>query len=563
MPSEDLPERRPRPHRHRLAARVLAGGLIAWTLAAPSLSASGPQPAGAAASGQIRLVSVGFAGRIKPGAWAPVWAEVAAPPGGIDGSVIVESMPSSGGAVVGFAAPVRAGPGARVQVFILAVFYDARAPGMVHLEDGGRRVASLAIPGLRPVEGVIAALSTDPLALDLSAVQAEGLELVYLAPELLPPVWHAYEAVRLLLVRDLDERRIDDPRRSALLHWVWAGGQVAAAPSGDATAHLRGPTIGPLLSLSEAGRTGRGRVGLIPGDPANAASDREGDRWLQSAMAFRPAPPVQDLGDAVGPDLTMSAATQLWVAALLGAYLVAVRRLSRVVGRLLPVSIAVLALFVAATSFGAHWASGAARRDAEGAVAAAVTEAIPGTDHGLLTFAARTVSREREEYRLTTVSSLPLRPWPPAPVLVMHGDQTVILGRNTGVRLRGTAVIPAAVRGTRDAQTGAVTVANRSGRRIEQVWVYHAGRVQNGPDVAATAHFVLDEGRWRPLARLRRADVADAQLLWAFSRLEADDILKGSSAWMVGLWRDPLAAVRRDGRAEPSRSVLIVPLVAP
>ncbi len=559
MPGEDCQTRRPRPRRCRLALLAAAGSLVALTTAALAPPASGgvrtPEP--------IRVVAAGFAGLTRPGAWTPVWVEVSAPPAGIDGRVVVESTTHPGGATVGFAAPVRAGGGATVRAFILAAIYDARLPGTVHLEQGGRRVASTPIPALRPVEGVIAVLSAAPVAQDLRAARLGGLDLAYLDPELLPPAWQAYEAVRLLLVRDLDERRIDDLRRSALLHWVWTGGQVAAAPSGDATAHLRGPTVGPLLGMAQEGRIGRGRVRLVSGDPADGATLREWDLVMRSALNPKPASEAPGLGEALGSDLPVSAATQIWVAALLLTYVIGVRSVSRLASGRFPLSLAALIIYVTAASLVGLWLSGVVRRGSEGAVAAAVVEAIPRTDHGLLTLAARTVSRERGEYRLTTSSALPIRPVPPAPLLIEHGERTAVLGLRSGILIGGTAVIPAPVGGTLDARTGAVAISNRSGRRVEEAWLYRSGRVQRLPAVPAGASFVPDEGSWRPVGRFRRSDVADASLLWAFSRLEADDILRGSSAWIVGLWREPSAAVRWDGRAEPSRSVLIVPLVAP
>ncbi|MGH2403913.1 MAG: hypothetical protein ACRDGN_05535, partial [bacterium] len=192
-------------------------------------------------------MTVGFAGRARMGAWTPVWIEVTAPSGGVDGTVTIEAAASIGAPVVRYAAPLRAAAGARVKVFVPAIFYDARAPGIVYLDDARGRLGALALPRLKAVDDLVVALSSEPVGVESASISGERPEIAYVAPEDLPPVWQAYEAVRLLVVRTLDERRVDDAQRMAVQHWVWSGGRLLAMPAGDDVRHLRGGTLSALL----------------------------------------------------------------------------------------------------------------------------------------------------------------------------------------------------------------------------------------------------------------------------------------------------------------------------
>jgi len=140
-----------------------------------------------------------------------------------------------------------------------------------------------------------------------------------------------------------------------------------------------------------------------------------------------------------------------------------------------------------------------------------------------------------------------------------------VQGSGGSVQLAGTAVVPLAISGTIGARAGAttVTVTNGSGRRLEFPWLLMRGRVQSLPAIGEVAQLVLDEQQWQPHDRLQRTEPNHALLMWAFSRLEADSILKGTPAWLVGWMRDPSLALRWDGRPEAPLQLVLVPLGAP
>jgi len=105
------------------AAAVCAAALCALWVAPPVTLAQRPPAA------VIELAAVGFDGRTRPGVWTPVWVDITAGASDIDGVVVIEAPVPSGQPVVGFGAPVRAAAGARVRVFVPAIFFDARRPG--------------------------------------------------------------------------------------------------------------------------------------------------------------------------------------------------------------------------------------------------------------------------------------------------------------------------------------------------------------------------------------------------------------------------------------------------
>lgn len=503
---------------------------------------------------------------MRLGAWSPVWVEVQAPQSGLDGTVQVETTGPAGKPGTGYAAPVRAAPGARVRVFVPAVFYDARAPGTVQVEDRRGRVASMPLPRLRAVEEIVVVLAAEPLGLEALGPQAGGLEVAYVFPEALPPVWQAYQAVRLLAVRDLDDRRLDDDQRRAVHRWVWSGGRLLAAPSGDDVRHLEGPTLGPLIAQAVGGRVGRGRITVWEHDaalPRLRGQPAQTRAWEEVLAGERPEA-APKLEATLAPGRGLPARAQVGIGILILAYLLVARRLSRSLARPRPATILGAALLLAAAIWAAGPIAAAARQAASGVIASMVLEGLPGTGHALLTAAARPEAAGSGD-AVRTARVILLRPVAPAQVRVVHGDETIVEGPSAGVPLTGSAVVPLPISGrfTVGPQGAAVEVMNRSGHRLDPAWVFAAGRVQAVPGIGGRAQAILGDDLWQPPARLRRTEPHHALLQWAFSRLESDDILKSAPAWLVGWIRDPALSFRWNGRSEPPLQLVLVPLTGP
>ncbi|MDR7483883.1 MAG: hypothetical protein QN187_00975 [Armatimonadota bacterium] len=532
-------------------------------VASSAPAATSPAPEAARPGSVLEVVEIGFSGRARLGAWTPVWIDVAAPTE-IDGTLIIEAPAPAGQPVVRFGAPVRAAAGARVRTFVPAIFFDASAPGVVHLVDGGGHRASVVLPRLRPVDELVLILSREPVGVEEAIEASDRLEVAYGAAELLPPVWLAYEGVRLLVVRTLDERRLDDAQRTAIRNWVWAGGRLVAMPEGDDARVLAGPTLEPFR---RPGQAGRGRVIVWAGDaasPGSRADPRTRQAWRQ-ALAPKPQPLWPGLEATLPGGPVLPVRTYLLVGALVALYIVAVRRLNAGLSSLRPTGALTAALVVALATAGAWRLAAFVRRQASGVVASTVVEVMPPTGSGLLTVLARTSAAPDGAFEIAAAGTLLLRPLPTAPVTVVHGTETILRGRGAGIQVLGMAVVPAAISGTYAAgNAGAtVTVTNRSGRPLEQPWVFVAGRVQAIPPIVGTARLVLDEQHWQPHDRLSRTQVHHALLVWAFSRLAADAILSATPAWLVGWWRDPVLALRWDGRIDAPLQLVLVPLTAP
>ncbi len=524
-------------------------------------------PVHAAADRLLTVASIGYDGRVRLGAWAPVWIDLVAPPGGVDGMLRVDTSGPSGQAGTSFAAPVRAAPGARLRVFVPVVFYDARSPGTVQLHDRMGLVESLALPRLQPMDEIVTVLSTEPLGIEGVAVRLAGLGVAYMEPEALPPVWQAYQAVRLLVVRDLDERRVTDQQRRAIQEWVWSGGRLLAMPSGDDVRHLRGPTLRPLLARAADGGAGLGRITVWRRDaalPEHRGRPIQERAWEQ-VLAGDLKPVAPGLEATVPLDRGVPPRAQAAIGILVLAYLLVVRRISRFLAGLRPAGVIATALVLAVATGAAVRAAALTLRAASGVVASSVIEGLPGTGHGLLAVAARPSYANGQGGAVLAGPDLLLRPSVPARLRVVYSERTSLEGSASGVLLTGTAIIPLPVSGTYAAKPGGaeVTVANRSGHSIEPAWVYAAGRAQPIPAVGPEARIALDDRQWQVPGRLQRAAPNPALLAWAFARLEAGDILRKEPAWLLGWIRDPAAGLLWGNRPEPPLQLILVPLTAP
>ncbi|MDR7480979.1 MAG: hypothetical protein QN183_07060 [Armatimonadota bacterium] len=546
-----------------------------------------PGPAPAASAGGITAVAAGFDGRARMGAWTPVWVDVEAPTAGLEGVLALEATSPVGGVAARYAVPVRAGPGARVRVFLPAVFYDARAPGALTLEAAGGRLARLELGRLRPVDEIVLALSRAPLAGGRLAPGVERLELVYLSPERLPPAWQAYEAVRLVIVRDLDERRVDEEQRRALRDWVLAGGRLLAMPSGDDVRGLQGPTLRPLLPAAlsvarggdllmtpEAGARadgprgarivraarGRGRVVLWEWDGSRPVrADIEARAW-EEVLQAGPAPIPPDLESTLPPQRPLPLRMQVGTAVVVLAYIAAVRRVSRLAARGQMAGLAVVLLIALAATAGAVTLAARVRRDASGPVASVVVEALPGTAVGRVLVVARTVAAPGVTYAFRVGAGMLIRPAVPSPVTVVVGADGAEVSGTGSVRLVATALAPVRVRAALDAARTRLAVETADGVRVDRGWLYVAGRVHAVPAVAGRVQVALADSRWLSRDRLARTEPNHALLLWAFSLLESDAILKAHPAWLLGWTRDPALGFRWNGRVEALWQLVLVPV---
>ncbi len=532
------------------------------------LAASGRAAPGHAPAGRfLSLAGAGFDAQVRLGAWAPVWVDVTAPAGGLDGTLRIETAGPAGQAGPIFAVPVRAAPGARLRVFVPAVFHDARSPGTVTLRDGSGTVDTLVLPRLRPADEIVVVLSAEPLGIEAAAARFSGLAVVYVEQEALPAAWQPYQAVRLLVIRDLDERRVTDHQRRAILEWAWSGGRLLAMPSGDDLRHIRGPTLGPVLASAAEGGTGLGRVAVWQHDAA--ALKERGQPALEQAWqrvlaeSTRPAPPGLDA--TVPQDRGVPPQAHAAIAGVILAYVLAVRAVSRLLAAVRPAGVMAAVLMVGLATAGALRVAALAREATAGVAASSVVEGLPGTSHALLTVAARPSRAQVQGGGVAAEPRLLLRPAVPVRVQILHSERTTVEGDMAGVLFTGAAIVPLPITGTYTATAGGaeIIVVNRTGQGLEPAWIYSAGMAQAIPRVGREARIALDARQWQAPARLGRPGPNPALMAWAFARLEADDILRREQAWLLGWMRDPAFGLRWGSRPEPPLQLVLVPLGAP
>lgn len=553
-------------------------------------------PIAAAQTETLAVTSIGFDGRVRMATWTPMWLEVRAPAAGVDGTVTLTAASPTGAPVVRQTISVRAAPGATLRVFLPATLYDARTPGTLTLEEGGRTLAAAALSRVVPADEIIVVLSDEPLGLEAISAPGQRTEIAYVTPDNLPPIWQAYEGVRLVVVRNVDERRIGDPQRRALQQWIWSGGRLLVMPSGDDLRHFQGPTLRDLVpvtaapararagtepyapkpgagSLDLAGmrsvqwRAGRGRVTVVGQDLADPALRGGPDdrRAWDAILSDAPSRAVFELDATLPPQRPVPVRTQALVGVLIVGYIAAARRLSRLAAALRAPMVISAVLLVAAATVVAARAAVFARADASGVVASAVAEGLPGTRHAIVAMSMRMVVSHPGDFAIGARGEILLRPVPTASVALTYDVRTLLRSGASGLRLIGLGIVPMDVTGTlvTRGDGGTLTVENRAGAPLDPVWVYQAGRIQAVGAIGASAQVAIDGQRWIARDRLQRTDPNHALLVWAFSHLESDAILKTIPTWLIGWVRDPAASLTWEGRREVTPHLVLVPLTSP
>jgi hypothetical protein len=567
------------------AAALVVACLCWW----PGAIAAGPGDA-------LAVRSIGFDGRVRMATWTPMWVEVRAPAAGVDGTVTLTAASPTGSPVVQQTVSVRAAPGATLRIFLPATLYDARTPGTLTLAEGGRTLATAALSRVVPADEIIVVLSDEPLGLEATSARGQRTEVAYVTPDNLPPIWQAYDGVRLVVVRNVDERRLGDPQRRALQQWIWSGGRLLVMPSGDDLRHFQGPTLRDLVPVTAAPlraragtepyapkpgaesldlsgvrgarwQIGRGRVTVIGQDVADPARRGGADdrRAWDAILDDSPSPAVFELDATLPPQRPVPARTQLLVGVLIVGYIAAARRLSRLAAALRAPMIISAILVVAAATVIAARAAVFARADASGVVASAVAEGLPGTRYAIMAMSMRMVVSHPGDFVIGARGEMLLRPVPTASVALTYDARTLLKSGAPGLRLIGLGIVPMDVTGTlapRD-DGGTLTVENRAGAPLDPVWVYQAGRIQAVGAIGGSAQIAIDGQRWIARDRLQRTDPNHALLVWAFSHLEGDAILKMIPTWLIGWVRDPASSLTWEGRREVTPHLVLVPLTSP
>src|SRR5437867_430653 len=362
--------------------------------AAPSPSQGEPGPPAA-----TLRVDVGWAGWIPLQAWLPVHVDLQASLP-IDGEVVVDVPVQGYDAPLSFRQPVRLLPGAPQRVAIEAFIPDTRGVLAVRLVASGREVTrrDVSLSTTRAVEAVVLALTHEPAGLEFLSELTRKIRAAYITEEDLPAQWQGYTGVRLLVIRDFNERAISPAQRRGLEQWVAQGGRLLV--TGGA----------PLVTLQAPWL-----LRMLPADPGGLVNVRRPD----------------DLSGVPGP---ISATTLRLRRAL--------RRAGRVRGGWLAVPLV-------ATLFGLAMYGVAlqARRAGTSVVQVSIAEGIPGTGLARVRTFAALISPYGGTFHLHAAEDAWMQPAEPRPLTF---DAPFAISGNaatSGLRVDATEVVPASLDG--------------------------------------------------------------------------------------------------------------------
>jgi len=240
---------RSRAEARRRARRARCGLLVllAFLPPAPALA----QPA------SVQAI-LGWQGWTRYGTWNPLTVEVHTERE-VSGWLVVELPQEFGRQRVRLRYPVELPPGGRSTRTVPVWLSDVRRPVKVFLlaRDGTGLASQEVVPQPEAaVAGVVGYLGAEPPTPPAQGPGAGRRVVVRLREELLPEHAAAYASLELLVVGELDERRLHEAQRQALQTWVLHGGRVVV------TGPLHGGPLSSWLSVARELGAGAQAVGL-------------------------------------------------------------------------------------------------------------------------------------------------------------------------------------------------------------------------------------------------------------------------------------------------------------
>lgn len=547
------------------------------------LLAACASPVGAAVSGQDRLdAQLGWSGWVPLGSWIPLRVDIASVRSA--DAVVEAEVPQAGRTGMTFRAPVHLSPEAPQRITMPVFLTDAGRPVTVRLRDVRGELARqvVAAGGARVVEGVVLALTREPVGLEFLAGFPRKLRPAYVDEADLPVRWQDYGGVALLVIRDLNPTRILPAQEQAIAQWVLQGGHLLVT-SGERLDVLHVPWLAALLPAAPTGVAGRQLPGLTGTVTWTSVTVRSGSevqpgtgpplvvRWrlgagvvtLWTIDAF--APPLRvwpgrialwedalrtrggfavaapDLADLLPGTSPLPGGAQAVLAVLSVLYVVAARAVLRRSGRIrygwlgIPAVVAVFGLML--FGFGLE-----ARRAGASVVMVSVVDVIAGTDHARVTGYVSLVNPYGGPAALIAPPGGALRAMEPAPLVLTDGGAVVNGTMPAGsVRFELTHLVPFPLRGraVQDTQGVRVELENRAQRTITHAVLYRAGHRYRLPDIGPQLTVPLDPAKWEPVTRgpVPPPDLGDRLEEWVLARLQRET--RADTVWLVGRVRDP------------------------
>ncbi|HLA24026.1 MAG TPA: hypothetical protein VJ206_01405 [bacterium] len=492
-----------------------------------------PSPGGAAPATEVRAV-IGVGGWISPGEVTPLRIDVhsRAP---IAGMLVVE-VPSGirGGLPVRHLLPLRLPAGGRQQAHLDVVVHDPRRPIAIVVRDARGERARQEVPiGVgRVVEGVVAALTLEAAGLEFLAGTEGKRQPTYITEAELPVRWQAYDAVDLLVLRDLDPRVVLPAQERALTEWIAQGGRLlVVAPERLSLNEAR--WLRDLLPSSGRRTYGRGVVAVAAVDLFAPARRARGELRTQVlALLDRPSgSPVADpaLAGILPSTRPLSGGTQAGLAILSLLYVVAARVLLRRFGASRGGWI-VIAAFIGASTAALYTFAAGARSAATSLAQLSVAEMLGTLNHARVTTYASIIAPYGGRFVVSMPDGVTARALNDAAVTYDEGAREIRGSAAAGqVSIVARQIVALRI-GARHSAPDVLAI-DRGAPELQRAVLYRQRQLYRlPPDLGGTIR--LDPARWEPVDRpgTLGVDVPGRAMDLLFKQLDRSP----DTTWLIG-----------------------------
>lgn len=478
---------------------------------------------GAAPGPELRAV-IGWEGWVSPGEATPLRVDVrtASP---IEGTLVVE-VPSGirGGLPVSHVLPLRLPAGGRQQAHLDVVVHDPRRAIVIAARDARAERArqEVRVGVARVVDGVVAALTREPAGLEFLTGMEGKRRPAYITEAELPVRWQAYDAVDLLVLRDLESRVVLPAQERALAEWIAQGGRLLVVAPGR-------------LNLSEArwlrdllpsrGRRtyGRGVVEVAAVDLFTPDRRARGELRLQVlALLDRPTGPLAAdpaLSAVLPSTRPLSGGTQLGLAILSLLYVVAARLLLRRYGAARGGWL-VIAMLIGVSTAALYTFAAGARSAATSLAQLSIAETLGALHQARVTTYASIIAPYGGRFDLRVPGGATARALNDAPVTYDEGRREIRGSAPAGqVSIVARQIVPLRLSARRPGPD--LLAVERGGPALHGAVLYRQRHLYRlPPDLGGTIR--LDPARWEPVDRpgTLGVDVAGRAMDLLFKQLD-------------------------------------------
>ncbi|HEY6104264.1 MAG TPA: hypothetical protein VI007_13670 [bacterium] len=478
--------------------------------------------------------TLGIGGWVSPGETTPLRVDIQSSTP-LTGTLQV-GVPSGarGEAVTTHLVPIRLAAGGRQQASVDVIVRDPRRPITLIVQDGsGERFRSaLPVGPDRVVEGIIAALTREPAGLEFVTGTEGKRRPAYITEDDLPVRWQAFDAIDLLIIRDLDPRRVLPAQARALVDWVRQGGRLLIVAPRELNL-AEAPWLRDLLQPNARGASGRGDV-TVAGEDLFAPARRERGELraqVRAVLDRARAPSVADpaLADVLPSTRPLPGRTQIGLAVLSLLYIVAVRLVLRRFGAVRGGWVIMTVLVVLSTA-GLYTVAAGARIAATSVAQLSVAEMLGTLEAARVTTYASIITPYGGRFAVSVPAGADARALSDTALTYDDGTREILGTAADGqltVVVRQIVPLRLGVR----RQASDLLVVDQGIPPLERVVLYRGRQVYRISTWAA-GPIRLDPARWEPVDRpgALGTDTAGRGMDLLFRQLDR----LGDTTWLVG-----------------------------